>query len=195
VGLREFVDAMLAVGAPNSRLAPPGMEALDGLEILSIYVGFAEQLRRAHRAGPQRPAVGPISSSVKGSPATLCLTSPFSLGSNDTRSMVFCPCVATYATAAFSSIQKSSPIMPPGDEFWRASGTVRSCVDAHPHKITRRPKSSRRFRRATCALRAIDDAHPSGVSRDRKTAPIRSRASAQLTGTYLLLGSSLAWDA
>ena len=42
VGLEILLKAVLAVGAADAGLAPSGMEALHGLEVFAIHVGFAE---------------------------------------------------------------------------------------------------------------------------------------------------------
>ena len=40
VGLHVFHQAVLTVRSPNAGVASPGMEALHGLEVLTVDVGF-----------------------------------------------------------------------------------------------------------------------------------------------------------
>src|ERR1035437_5524702 len=42
VRLHELIQAVLAIGASDTALAPTGVEALHGFEVLAVDIGFAE---------------------------------------------------------------------------------------------------------------------------------------------------------
>jgi len=67
VGLRALVEAVFAIGASDAALAPAGVEALHGFEILAVDIGLAEtklpagphwdvEIARVNRGG--QPKVG-----------------------------------------------------------------------------------------------------------------------------------------